>query len=183
MAGKQKAATAAKPKVTSEAKEVAEEKEVNTPIIPKDIDQNMIITVKNGFNGKLVYVSPRTHEQFVWNEFGDEQELELKELRNIKSSAKGFFENNWLMFDDEFVWAVGYLGLERYYKNAVKLSDFDKIFDMSPEDISDVIANMSEGQKRSLSYRAKQFVAEGKIDSRKIIAALEKALGMELIER
>ena len=65
------------------------------PMIPKDIDPNQIIIVLNGFQGKLVYESPRTHEVYRWDAFGDEQEIELRELRNAKSSAKKFFMNNW----------------------------------------------------------------------------------------
>lgn len=153
------------------------------PIVPKNVDPTTIITVKNGFNGRLVYISQRSHERFVWDEFGDEQEMELRELRNAKSSAKKFFENNWFMFNDDDAWVVQYLGLNRYYKYAVKLEDFDDLFEKSPDEIKKIIGGMSAGQKKSLSYRARQLVSDGKIDSRKVITALEEALDIELIER
>lgn len=180
-AAKAKTVEAKSTKIEEQTK--VEEKEVEKPIIPKDIEPNTIVTVNNGFQGKLVYISPRTHERFIWSDFGDEQELELRELRNAKSSAKAFFENNWFMFDEENEWVVPYLGLDRYYKNAVKLEDFDNIFTMSEDEIKSVISEMSSGQKKSLTYRARQLVSDGEIDSRKIIAALEEALGTELIER
>ena len=179
MAGKK--STAKTPIEKPSAAEKVVEK--TTPIVPKDVDPTTIVTVKNGFNGRLVYISPRTHERYVWDEFGDEQEMELRELRNAKSSAKAFFENNWFMFEEEFAWVVTYLGLERYYKFAINLKDFDKIFAMSPDKIADVINGMSDGQKKSLSYRARQLVSDGEVDSRKVISALEEALGTELIER
>lgn len=158
-------------------------KEVDTPVIPKEIDPLQIITVKNGFQGKLVYTSSRTHEHFVWDEFGDEQEMELRELRNAKSSAKHFFENNWFMFNDEDAWVVSYLGLNRYYKYAIKLEDFDDIFEKDPSEIKEIVDGMSVGQRKSLSYRSRQLVSDGEIDSRRVISALEEALGIELIER
>ena len=40
------------------------------PMIPKDIDPNQIVTVRNGFQGRLVYKSKRTGERFVWDSFG-----------------------------------------------------------------------------------------------------------------
>ena len=62
--------------------------------VRRDLPLNMIVTVRNGFNGRLVYKSPRTGERFVWDEFGDEQDLEFQELRNARNSQKAFFENN-----------------------------------------------------------------------------------------
>ena len=147
----------------------------------KDIDINQYITVRNGFQGKLVYKSSRTGELFVWEEFGAEQEIELKELVNAKNSSKKFFENNWFMFEDE--WVIDYLGVKQFYRNAVSIEDFDKIFSKSAVEIRNIIPQMSDGQKHSAAYRARTLIAEGVIDSNKAIAALEETLGIELVER
>ena len=153
----------------------------NKVITPKDVDLHQYITVRNGFQGKLVYVSQKTGEHFVWDGFGAEQEMELLELRNAKNSAKKFFQNNWFMFDED--WVVDFLGLKQYYRHAVKIEDFDKIFEMTPSEIKKTIDGLSDGQKKSVAYRAKMLIAEGKIDSNKAINALEETLGIELIER
>ena len=174
---KNRAPRSAAPKVETPIEENA------APIVAKEIDQNQIIIVRSGFHGRLVYRSPRTGEKFAWGEFGDEQEMELRELRNAKSAKKKYFENNWFMFDDEYAWVIGYLGLTQYYKNALPLDGFDDLFKKSPTEIEKAIAKLSKGQKKSVGYRAKQLIAEGEIDSNKAIAALEKALGIELIER
>lgn len=160
---------------------VAEEKA--TPIVAKEIDPNQIIIVRSGFHGRLVYKSPRTREKFVWGEFGADQEMELRELRNAKSANKKYFENNWLMFDEEYEWVIGYLGLIQYYKNALPIDKFDGLFSKTPAEIEKTISRLSNGQKKTVSYRAMQLIAEGEIDSNKAIAALERALGVELIER
>lgn len=157
----------------------AEKKEEK--IIPKDIDLNQYITVRNGFHGKLVYKSSRTGEKFVWDEYGSEQEMELKELRNAKNSSKRFFTDNWFMFDED--WVIDYLGMRQYYKNAISIEDFDKLFKKSPTEIKKAIGEMSHGQKRSVIYRAGELITSGEIDSRKVISALEDALGVELIEK
>ena len=160
---------------------VEEEEQNMTPIIPKAVDLGQYITVKNGFHGMLIYKSPRTGEMFRWDNFGDEQEMELRELKNAKSSAKGFFVNNWFMFDDE--WVIDYLGLQQFYKNAVSIDGFDEIFKKTPAEIKKIVKEMSDGQKKSLGYRAIDLITSGEIDSRKTIAALESALGMDLIEK
>ena len=151
------------------------------PIVPKDIDPEQYVTVRNGFQGRLVYVSKHTGERFVWDQFGAEQEMELRELKNAKNSYKKFFENNWFMFDED--WIVDYLGVQRFYRNAVRIEDFDEIFQKDAETISQIIGGMSDGQKKSVAYRARVLIADGAIDSNKAIAALEESLGVELVER
>lgn len=168
------------PKATP-IEEVVEE--TKKPIIAKDIDLSQLIVVRNGYQGRLVYKSPRTHEKFVWPEFGSEQMIELLELRNAKNTYKKYFINNWFMFDDEYAWVIDYLGMSQYYKHALKVDGFDDIFAKSPSEIEKTVAKLSAGQKKSLSYRARQLIAEGEIDSNKAIAALEKSLNIELIER
>lgn len=152
-------------------------------IVPKEIDPGQYVTVLNGFQGKLIYKSPRTGERFTWDSFGDEQEMELRDLKNVKSSCKKMFENNWFMFREEDEWVIDYLGIRQYYKNSLRVDNFDSIFDCDSSEIDSKIGSMSDGLKKSVSYRARQLIADGKIDSRKMISALEKALNTELIER
>lgn len=149
--------------------------------VKRNLDPNMIVTVRNGFHGKLVYISKRTGERFVWDSFGDEQDMDLQELKNAKNSAKAFFENNWFLIDDPEI--IEYLGVTQYYKYALNFDSFNDLFEMSPEDIKLTISRLSKGQKKSVAYRAKQLIADQVIDSIKTITALEESLSIELIDR
>ena len=148
--------------------------------IPKEIDPHQIVTVRNGFQGRLVYKSRKTGERFVWEAFGAEQDMEIGELRNAKSSNKKYFINNWFMFDEP--WIPDYIGMAQYYKFAIPIEDFDKFFEKSAAELEKAVAKLSDGQKQSVAYRAKQLIADGTIDSNKAIASLEKSLGIELVE-
>ena len=163
-----------------ESKQVQQEAE-KKPLVPKDIDPSQYVTVRNGFQGRLVYKSKRTGERFVWDSFGAEQDMELSELRNARNSNKKYFINNWFVFDEP--WIVDYLGMGKYYRFAISIQDFDKLFTKPASEIEKTIANLSDGQKQSVAYRAKQLISEGGIDSNRLIATLEKCLGIELIER
>ena len=149
--------------------------------VKKNLDPNMIVTVKNGFHGSLIYKSKRTNERFEWEEFGDEQDMDLQELKNARNSSNTFFANNWFLIDDPEV--LEYLGVTEYYKNALNYESFDSLFDESPAEIKNKIALLSNGQKKSVIYRAKELIASGAIDSIKVINALEEALATELIDR
>lgn len=167
--------------LTTDTQIELESSEKALPIKAKDIDPNQSVIVRNGFQGRLIYKSPRTGERFIWPEFGDEQEMDLKELRNAKNSYKKAFANNWFMFDED--WVIDYLGVRNHYKNALKIEEFDDLFKKPAAEITKVISKLSDGQKKSVGYRARQLIADGEIDSRKAISAIEDALGIELIEK
>lgn len=174
--------TTAKPRIESSAGQTqAQQTEPKKAMIPKEVDPNQYVTVRNGFQGRLVYKSKRTGERFVWDSFGAEQDMELSELKNARNSNKKYFINNWFMFDEP--WVVDYIGMSQYYKFAISIQDFDKLFEKPAAEIGKIISKLSDGQKKSVAYRAKQLIAEGGIDSNRTIAALEKHLGTELIER
>lgn len=162
-----------------EAKHTPDEKKSYQ--VKKTLDPNMYITVKNGFNGTLVYKSKKTGERFIWQSFGDEQEMELSELKSAKNTSKAFFVNNWFLIDDLDV--IDWLGMTKYYKHALNSKSFDDLFKKSPDEIEHLITGLSSGQKKSVAFRAKQLIADGVIDSIKVINALEAALSIELIER
>ena len=152
------------------------------PVV-KEIDPTQYVTVLNGYQGKLTYKSKKTGELFKWNEFGSEQEMELRELRNAKNTYKKYFEKNWFMFNDEFAWVIDYLGVGQYYKNAISIDEFDTIFQKSPDELKKIIEGLSDGQKKAVAFRAKTLIADEVIDSNKVIRTLEEILGVELIER
>lgn len=149
--------------------------------VKRNLDPNMVVTVKNGTQGVLIYKSKRTGERFEWSAFGDEQEMDLQELKNAKNSSKAFFVNNWFLIDDPEV--LDYLGVSQYYKYALNFTSFDELFERDANEIKETVSQLSNGQKKSVAYRAKQLIADGVIDSIKVIAALEDSLSIELIDR
>lgn len=138
------------------------------------------VTVRNGFDGKLVYKSSKTGEKYVFSRFGDEHDMEIQELKKARNDSKKFFENNWFLIDDPDV--IEYLGLTEYYKDALSYDEFDQLAEMSADEIADRMTRVSEGQKIAIAHHARRMIAEGRIDSLKAIAALEKGLGVQLIE-
>jgi len=169
--------------ITQPNAEHIEKTTVDRKPVVKDVDPTQYITVLNGYQGRLTYKSSRTGETFKWTEFGAEQEMELRELRNAKNTYKKYFEKNWFMFSDEFAWVIDYLGVGQYYKNAISIEEFDNIFQKDLDELEKIVSKLSEGQKKAVAFRAKTLIADDKIDSNKTIRALEKILGVELVEK
>lgn len=179
-----KMATVKTAKQNQSAEQEEEKTIVSKPIVPKDVDPNQYITVRNGFQGRLIYISKKTGETFEWDGFGEEQEMELRELKAAKNSYnKAFYSNNWFMFNPEDEWVIDYLGVRQYYKNAVNVDEFDDIFNLPANELIKKINSLPNGQKSSVAFRARVLIGEQKIDSLKQISALEEALGIELIEK
>jgi hypothetical protein len=84
------------------------------------------------------------------------------------------------MFDDP--WIIDFLGVGQFYKNTLPIDEFDDIFKMGADEAAKVLRNIPDGQKQSIAYRARQLISENAIDSMKLIAVLEKELGVDLIE-
>lgn len=69
------------------------------------------------------------------------------------------------------------------YKHALNTESFNELFHTTPDEIERTVRKLSDGQKKSVAFRAKQLIREGEIDSIKVINALERSLSVELIER
>lgn len=160
-------------------KEVVPEKAHVAMKVKPELRPEDYVTVRNGFNGKLVYRSRNSNETFIWDGFGAEQEMELRELKHARNTARSYFSNNWFMFDDPAI--VEWLGVGMYYKNALDVDEIDDLFTMSPSEIERTIRSLPSGQKETVANRAKDLIRMGeKIDSVRVIHALERALGIEL---
>lgn len=171
----------AKPAVEPAAEPAAELAAAKPIAVKKrELRPDEYVTIRSGFDGKLILKSTRTGEKFIFAGFGDEHDIELQDLRKMKNTAKGLFENNWILIDDPDV--IEYLGVGEYYRNALKYDEFDDIAKMSAAEIAERMKLVSAGQKETIAHHARRMVADGRIDSMKAIAALEEGLGVQLIE-
>ena len=187
MATKTKQTTAATEASVVEPVEAVEKETEPSPApkksyrVKRDLSPDTIVTIKNGFHGKLVYKSRRTGEVIVWEDFMAEQDVELGELKAAKASDKAFYKNNWFLIDDPEI--LEYLGVTQFYKYALNSQSFDELFYKTADEITEAVKKLSEGQKRSVAYRAKYLIENGELDTLSVINALEKSLDTELIER
>lgn len=152
-------------------------------IKPVDIDMHQYIAVINGFNGMLDYWSKRTGEIIHWDSFGEEQYVELIDLQMAKGTARKFFENNWFQFKEEDEWVIDFIGVRQYYKNSITKEEFDQIVARPADEVEQIISKLPKGQKDIYAVYARERIEDGTIDSRKVIAALERALEVQFNER
>ena len=176
-----KAEVLAKNDEAAEAKATAKKASSSTrrSRVRKNLDPNMFVIVRNGFHGPLYYRDTNTSEEHFWPEFGDEADMTLSTLMNARGSQRRFFSDNWWLIDDPDV--IDYLGVGRYYKNALTYDDFYEIFDLPYDEIREKLEGLSDGQKRSVAFMAKEQIESGELSDLNVVKMLEDVLHTELI--
>lgn len=132
-------------------------------------------------NGKLIYRSTRVNGyEVVWNEFGDEQYIELAELSAMRSQHPKFFSKNWILIDDQE--ALEALHATNFYHGIYSVDDVYAIFDYEPIKIREVVSSLGDGLKNSIAFIARQKYEAGELDSNSKIKAFEDATGYSISE-
>lgn len=152
----------------------------NTTVSPAvEITNDTMVECRNGTAGTLIYKSLLNPGYTVeWDQFGDIQELEYRELVSMRGNQRRFFEENWILIDDPAV--IKKLGVERYYRNSLTTDDFEDVFTMPAEEIKKVVPTLPGGTKDAITSEAKKRIENGKLDSRSAIKALEDSLSVDL---
>lgn len=147
----------------------------------KEIDRNELIACRSSVNGRLIYISPRSKEKFIWDDFGAVEYVEMGELMTMKSSHPKFLKDVQLIIDDEE--AAEYLGMTKIYDEMAQLDDLDDLddfFDKEPDEIAELLPKLPEGLKKAVGTRARALVEEGLLDRISKIRLIEQELGVDL---
>lgn len=131
--------------------------------------------------GSLVYTSRRMQGMVIeWDEFGSEQYIELAELQSMRNSAPAFFENNWILIDDDEV--IHFLHADKYCGSVKSIDDLYGILKKHPNNIAQLVNTLSDHLQYALSIIARQEYMAGHIDSIGVIKAVERATGRSVLD-
>lgn len=145
------------------------------------IPPDALITVRNATAGKLIYVSRRmAGVVIVWNDFGDENQIEMSELYAMRNTDRRFFSERWIELPPD---VLRELHVEEYYKDALSIDEINGLFNSDEDTISRAVSRMNQSQKAALGIKALNMIEEGTLVNIKTITAIEKALGVQLYVR
>ena len=150
--------------------------------IPLDIEVPCVCNTK----GQLGYISSRSNGiNADWDEFGSVQYLDLRELVNMRNTQKRFFNDNWIVLrdtdDGEFTADEIYkfLRVDDKYGSYYDCDNIETFFDLSPKQMKEKVATLSDGIKELLTIMACDKFESGEIDSIKKTQAIKDALGIK----
>lgn len=152
----------------------------NSTKIPLDT----IVPVTSNFEGLLYFESKKTMGYSVeWDSYGSTEYLELSELVGMRNSYKRFFEDNWIIIEDTEDYSAGeiysFLKVDKYYQNVLTPDNIDELFKKEPNEVIKIVSTLSNGMKDIIKTKAKVMYDNKKLDSNKMIEALETALNIK----
>lgn len=166
------------------AEPVAEKKELR-------LDDNIRVVTQSNVYGKLVFVNPRNGDTTRWSDFGDYQIITMGDLRAMRGTSRGFFENNWVFVDhidepgyedvDPFV-IYKALSVAQYYEDAITPNNFPELFNLSTDELKVRLRRLSESGKTNIIVAANEAILAGTLDSLRVIQTIEETLNCELVQ-
>lgn len=163
------------------AQVVEKEAPKETAKAKKQYDLHDLVPVRNMTAGALIYKSNRNLGYLVeWAEYGNEQPIEVLELKNMLASQRSFFERNWIWIDDPVL--VEELGIGKYYKHMLSPEQVDALFEEDPVNMIQQIENLHVDMQNTIRVVAKEKIANNEITSYTVIQALQKYFGESLTE-
>lgn len=166
-----------KPKSETKEKKVVE-KITKTSNARSQRDMNELIRVVCITNAPLVYESrSQLGYRVYWDGYLSEAWMEYKELINMRSTYRAFFERPWIICD----WDVlEDLKVDQYYKNIIDLENLDDVFKKTPKELEKTLKEVPDGIKALIVDRAFELRREKKLDSLSVIETIEKTLNVDL---
>ena len=144
------------------------------------LDLHDEVLVKNGYCGELNVLLPKSKYVITFSEFGDDDYIELAELKALRNSKPIFFERNWLIIEDDNV--IDFLNVGKYYADYLTVEDIDELFELPVDEMIAKIQKLNQVTRDNIARRAVDMIKDGNIDSVKKIEALEEELGYNLTE-
>ena len=138
------------------------------------------ILVRNGFHGTLVIKLPKAGYTLKMQEYGDEDYIEVADLRALRNAQPKYFKKNWILFDDPDI--IEYLHMEEFYKNTLSIDGIEDLFVIPIDEAVSKIEKLTDGQKKTVMYTAMEKIDNKQLGDLNRIHAFEKALGVPLME-
>lgn len=150
--------------------------------IPLDIEVPCMCNVRGG----LIYASSKAGGMSAeWNDFGDLQYLDVRDLLLMRNTQKRFFDDNWISIKDtddgEYTAddIYKFLRVDDKYGDFYDADNIESFFDLDEDQMKDKVSKMSRGMKDLVSIIALDKIENGEIDSLKRRNEIISALGLE----
>lgn len=164
---------------TSVDQVVAETPKVEARTKRKTVDKNLEVACRSVVSGELIYISRRTNEPIEWEDYGDIQYITVEDLNTMKSQQKAFLTKPWIIIEDEDV--IDHLGLRSIYEGILPIEDLEAfLLETDINELVQAVRKAPKGIKELLVDKAREMVADERLDSMRTIKALNVELNIDL---
>lgn len=162
------------------AEEVEETiKERPTEKAKKTFKQSEGILCRSVVNGKMFMEGIRSSMPYQWADYGDELEVEYRDLVAAVREKNGYVMNPWIIIqDDDFIEEFPFLA--DIYAKQYSSNDLANILTLSIPQMTEEIEKLPSNVKNTLKGIAATWVNNGRLDSVKKIKALDEIFDTNL---
>ena len=153
------------------ATSVAEEKPVKWRKAMLNKIKDEMVDVRSVMDGKVIYVSPKTHIKYKWLEKGDIEQLTIEEILAM-DTKKMFLRTPLLVVEDERV--IEGLGLKGINKLVDKVEDIDQLVEMDLGDMEKTINELPFDYKRNLRDEISKKIENSEIRDYVVVQTLKR---------
>lgn len=128
--------------------------------------------------GKLVMVGQTNNTVYRWMNYGDEIEIEYRDLSAlVRAHSPYVYTPYFIVEDEDFI--AEFRELDKFYKEKFTISELTDILRMNEGDMEDAIAVLPKGAKEQFINLASTQISTGELDSVRKIKVLERILGVD----
>lgn len=176
---------AAKPAPEKEVKETVSEPVVKsepakkTEPVKKQFKQSEGILCRSVVNGPMYMDGERSAMPYQWMDYGDEVEVEYRDLVAAVRARNGYIMNPWIIvMDDDFI--AEYPFLADLYKKQYTTNDLANILNLPVPQMVEEIKKLPGNVKETLKGIASTWISNGRLDSMKRVKALDELFETDL---
>lgn len=149
-----------------------------TPV-KKTFDQSDGIMCRSVTQGGLHMEGLKTKMMYDWSEYGDETEVEYRDLvAAVRTKTSFVFNPFFIIEDQDFI--SEFPQLQKFYNDQYSVKDLKEILELPVNEMIETINTLPNGAKESLKSIASTQVANGRLDSVKKIKALDEVFDTDL---
>ena len=153
------------------ATSVTEEKPIKWSKAMLNKIKDEMVDVRSVMDGKVIYVSTKTHIKYKWLEKGDIEQLTIEEILAM-DTKKMFLRTPLLVVEDERI--VEGLGLKGINELVDKVEDIDQLVEMDLGDMEKTINELPFEYKRNLRDEISKKIENSEIRDYVVVQTLKR---------
>lgn len=162
-------------------------KKETAPVVKEEKRQfakDDLILCTNVFAGTTVMIGKRTGNKYVWEGFGDEQEVEYEDLKSAALNKRSDFiySPSILIQDEDFINEFPYL--KEFYQNMIAPEDIVHLVETgTAKDLEKALKTLPRGLTDTIKGIVATMIQDGRLDSMKKIRIIDEVFGTELLKQ
>lgn len=145
----------------------------------KTFDQSDGVKCRSVVQGSLYVEGTKTGMIYSFTDYGDESEIEYRDLAALVRSKHKSVYNPWFIVEDEDFIAE-FPALQKYYDEQYTVRDLKSMLRLPVDEMESQIKTLPKTAVESLKSIASKMVADGELDSLKKIKALDRIFDTDL---